>query len=99
MILNPVLKKYNYYMTLSGNVTNVFTTMNARELMLFIQLRSCNRAQWEIRNITMQMLKLLRQNFPEVFTGVGPACYMDGVCPEGRLSCGKINDVILKFGK
>lgn len=99
MILNPVLKKYNYYMTLSGNVTNIFTTMNARELMLFIQLRSCNRAQWEIRNITMQMLKLLRQNFPEVFTGVGPACYMDGVCPEGRLSCGKINDVILKFGK
>lgn len=97
MILNPVLKKYNYYMVLSGNVTNIFTTMNARELMLFIQLRSCNRAQWEIRNITIQMLKLLRQNLPEVFTGVGPTCYMDGVCPEGKLSCGKIEDVILKF--
>lgn len=98
MILDPVLKRYSYYMALSGNVTNIFTTMNARELVLFIRLRSCNRAQWEIRNIAIQMLKLLRQSLPEVFTGIGPACNMDGVCPEGKLSCGKMKDVILKFG-
>ncbi len=94
---DTALKKYGYYMLLSGNVTNIFTTMNARELMLFIRLRSCSRAQWEIRGVAIRMLELLRRDFPEVFSHIGPTCYMSGTCPEGRLSCGKMEHVVTAF--
>ena len=96
---DPNLRKYHYYYVLSGNVTNIITTMNARELMLFIRLRSCNRAQWEIRNISIKMLKHLRANFPELFNNIGPTCYISGHCPEGRLTCGKKDEVVVKFGQ
>ncbi len=94
---DPDLSKYHYYYALSGNVTNIITTINARELILFIRLRSCNRAQWEIRKVAMDMLKYARVNFPEIFNFIGPSCYITGQCPEGRLTCGKKNEVIVQF--
>lgn len=94
-----LLKRYGYYFALSGNVMDVMTTMNARELMLFIRLRSCNRAQWEIRNIAKDMLALLRESFPALFDHYGPTCVLNGVCPEGRLSCGKKEEVVRAFQK
>lgn len=90
-------KKIYYYYALSGNVTNIITTINARELMLFIRLRSCNRAQWEIRKIAIEMLRYSRLNFPEVFDFIGPSCYISGHCPEGKLTCGKKDEVIAQF--
>lgn len=94
---NENLKKYIYYFALSGNVTSVATTMNARELMLFIRLRSCNRAQWEIRMIAVSMLKLLRNDFPELFNLYGPTCYLTGHCSEGKMSCGKQEQIVSEF--
>ncbi|TEB08314.1 Thymidylate synthase ThyX [Pelotomaculum schinkii] len=85
------------YLYLSGNVLDVVTTMNARELFHFIQLRSCNRAQWEIRLIAIDMLRKLRRIAPNIFGRVGPACFMTRNCPEGRLSCGKMQDVYDSF--
>lgn len=96
---NATLQKYGYYFALSGNVMDVMTTMNARELMLFIRLRSCNRAQWEIRNVATDMLSLLRKNFPALFDHYGPTCVLNGICPEGRLSCGHKEEVVQKFTK
>ena len=87
------LAAYEYYYMLSGNVLNVMTTMNARELQHFMMLRSCNRAQWEIRAISLNMLAALRDHFPLLFSHYGPSCVMQGRCPEGKLSCGKINQV------
>ncbi len=77
------------YLYLSGNVTDVVTTMNGRELYHFLKLRCCDRAQWEIRNYAMEMLSALRGVSPALFGRVGPGCFMDGVCPEGKMSCGK----------
>ena len=94
---DPALRKYHFYYLLSGNLTNIVTTMNGRELMLFIRLRACSRAQWEIREITIQMLRQLRDSFPEIFRYLGPTCYMSGRCPEGRLSCGKKEEVVRRF--
>lgn len=94
---DDTLKRIGYYFALSGNVMDVMTTMNARELMLFIRLRTCNRAQWEIREIAIDMLKLLRKNFPELFRYYGPSCVLQGVCPEGRLSCGRQAEVERAF--
>lgn len=91
------LSKYHYYFTLSGNLADIMTTINAREIMHFIRLRACQRAQWEIRDVSMKMLTILRNQFPELFNHIGPACYMDGKCPEGRLSCGKKDEVLFRF--
>lgn len=97
-VCSPVLKKYGYYFAVSGNIMTVMTTMNARELNLFIRLRTCNRAQWEIRNTAVSMLKQLREHFPELYDHFGPSCYLLGYCPEGKLSCGRMEEVRARFG-
>lgn len=94
---DPALQKYSYYFALSGNMMDIMTTLNARELKHFIQLRSCNRAQWEVRKIAIDMLKQLRRISPELFDHFGPSCYLNGTCPEGRLTCGKKEQVISEF--
>ena len=97
MCKNDKLRRYGYYCALSGNVMDVMTTMNARELEHFMKLRTCNRAQWEIRKIAVEMLKGLRGSFPELFDHFGPSCFMLGVCPEGRMTCGKLEEMNVKF--
>ena len=96
---NEQLAEYQYYYTLSGNVIDVMTTMNARELQHFMMLRSCNRAQWEIRTISMNMLFALQNHFPALFSHYGPSCVMQNHCPEGELSCGQINQVRKAFSR
>lgn len=78
---------------LSGNTLSVMTTQNARELMLFFRLRTCNRAQWEIREVAQSMLGLLQHEMPAVFCGMGPSCVLTDRCPEGRLSCGRMEEM------
>lgn len=94
---NEKLRQYSYYYALSGSVMDIMTTMNAREIMHFIKLRACKRAQWEIRNISIDILKQLRVSFPELFNYFGPSCFVDGKCPEGNMTCGEMKDVIEKF--
>lgn len=87
------------YVLLAGNTIDFTITMNARELLLFMKLRSCTRAQWEIQNYAVDMLKKLREVSPIIFNFYGPSCYVTGVCPEGRLSCGRSTEMKEKFGK
>lgn len=68
--------------------TKMVVTMNARSLMNFFRLRCCSRAQWEIRDVADQMLKLVSQVSPNLFKNAGPAC-VRGACSEGKMSCGK----------
>ena len=86
------------YTLLSGNTIDIVTTMNGRELALFFRLRCCNRAQWEIREHADEMLRLGRQNQPELFRFFGPSCFM-GSCPEGRMSCGRQTEMREKYSK
>ncbi len=76
--------------------TKIVFTMNARSLLNFFRLRTCNRAQWEIRNMAMEMLKLVKGVYPILFKHAGPAC-LNGPCPEGDMTCGKILEVREKF--
>ena len=76
------------YVLPNGCTTNITVTMNARELLHFFSLRCCNRAQWEIREMADQMLKLCREVSPTIFAVAGPPC-VDGPCPEGKKTCGK----------
>ena len=81
------------YCTLSGNTVDIVTTMNARELMLFFRLRSCTRAQWEIQIYANDLLKKLRKISPDLFSLYGPSCYVLGYCPEGKMTCGRVNEI------
>lgn len=78
---------------LSGATSSkLMVTMNARELLgSFFRLRCCGRAQWEIRRLAYLMLKEVRQVAPVLFAGAGPACETEGICHEGKMSCGRIN--------
>lgn len=67
--------------------TKMMVTMNARSLLNFFSLRCCNRAQWEIREVAWQMLKLVKEVAPHLFASAGPGC-LRGACPEGKMSCG-----------
>lgn len=76
------------YFALSGHVVDLLLTMNARELLLFSKLRTCTRAQWEIRAVARQMVAELRAVSPKIFNGYGPSCAITGRCPEGKMTCG-----------
>lgn len=67
--------------------TKLVVTMNARSLFNFFRLRCCARAQWEIRELAIEMLKLVSEVAPQVFRYAGPGC-VRGKCPEGAMSCG-----------
>ena len=72
--------------------TKMIVTMNARELMHFFELRCCNRAQWEIRDVAWQMFEAVVKVAPNLFKECGPGCLRGG-CPEGAKSCGKSAEV------
>lgn len=72
--------------------TKFLLTMNARELMHFFELRCCNRAQWEIRELAWKMLELVNKVAPNIFSMAGPSCGYKP-CGEGKMTCGKSNEV------
>ena len=76
--------------------TRMIVTMNVRSLYNFFRLRCCNRAQWEIRAVAVEMLKLCRQAAPLLFKNAGPAC-LSGPCAEGAFTCGKLKQVRESF--
>ncbi|WP_129599411.1 FAD-dependent thymidylate synthase [Anaerophilus nitritogenes] len=76
--------------------TKIVFTMNARTLLNFFHHRCCERAQWEIRELSTQMLKLVRKVAPTLFKYAGPGCLYKA-CPEGNMSCGKSDEVREKF--
>lgn len=76
--------------------TRMILTMNVRSLYNFFRLRCCQRAQWEIRELAIEMLKLCRRQAPLLFKNAGPAC-LSGACSEGAYSCGKAKAVRERF--
>lgn len=72
--------------------TQMIVTMNARSLLNFFRQRCCNRAQWEIREVAYQMLDLVYKVAPTIFATAGAPC-VAGKCPEGKMSCGKMDEV------
>ncbi len=75
------------YLLPNAAETKIVITMNVRELLHFFNLRCCNRAQWEIRQLAWKMLDLVRPTAPFIFLDAGPSC-MRGSCAEGKMTCG-----------
>ena len=84
------------YILPNATETKIIVTMNARELRHFFALRCCERAQWEIRAMAVEMLRLVRPVAPAFFRHAGPGC-VSGPCPEGEFCCGKTQDVRERF--
>jgi len=78
--------------------TKMILTMNARALRGFFAQRCCRRAQWEIRALAEEMLRLCRGVSPPLFAGAGPAC-LSTPCPEGRMSCGMQPQIRAHYNK
>lgn len=78
--------------------TKIILTMNARSLINFFKLRCCNRAQWEIRAVAIEMLRLCCEVAPHLFSTAGPGCCR-GKCPENNMTCGKSAEVKTYFNQ
>lgn len=79
--------------------TKIIVTMNARELLHFFRIRCCNRAQWEIRILAEEMLKLCLKKAPAIFRYAGPGCVHGKSCPEGEYTCGSMKEVREKYSE
>ncbi len=82
------------YVLANAAETKILVTMNARSLLHFFNLRCCNRAQWEIREMANQMLAQVRTIAPTLFKNAGASCVNTGRCPEGDMTCGKFSEMI-----
>ncbi len=71
--------------------TKLIMTMDARNLLHFFEDRCCMRAQWEIREVAHQMLDLVLEVAPNLFSKAGASCTF-GKCKEGAMSCGQVQE-------
>ncbi len=96
MVEAGIPKEDARYMLPNAAETKIILTMNARVLLHFFALRCCERAQWEIREMSTRMLVLAKEASPVIFSGSGPAC-VTGPCSEGEMTCGKPLEIREKF--
>jgi thymidylate synthase (FAD) len=85
------------YLLPNATMTSLLMTMDGKALFHFFGLRCCNRAQWEIRELADKMLNSCRDAEPTIFKYAGPYCFMLGYCPEGKYTCGMIQETIEKY--
>ncbi|MDO9509464.1 MAG: FAD-dependent thymidylate synthase [Thermovirgaceae bacterium] len=87
MIAAGIPREDARYILPHGWMTKIVVTMNARELHHFFSMRLCRRAQWEIRCLAREMLAIVRDKAPCLFSLAGPDCVVRGRCFENR-PCG-----------
>lgn len=83
------------YFTLSGNMVNVVSNLDGKTLKHILRLRECNKAQWETRQMAIQMHKEIdKLETAKIYsTTLGATCTTQGYCKEGKESCGKIKTI------
>ena len=75
------------YVLPNATCTNILVTMNARSLLNFFELRCCQHAQWEIRELAQKMLAEVKKVAPTIFAHAGPQCKTKQICPEKKTDC------------
>ena len=96
---NSVREEDLIYFTLSGNMVNILTNMDGWTVRHILELRECNKAQWETREIARGIhSEIAKLENASIFEQIlGPTCETQLICNEGKESCGKIN--VLKKAK
>lgn len=79
------------YLYINGMMMNITTNLDGATLAHILRLRICNKAQWEIREISNEMRDLVCNIAPIYGSVLGSDCEVFGICKEGKESCGKIN--------
>ena len=98
LVANGVPREDARFLLPNATETSLLMTMDGKSLMHFLGLRTCNRAQWEVRDLSDRILEQLREAEPEIFNHAGPYCYQLGYCPEGRHTCGKMKEALERYG-
>jgi thymidylate synthase (FAD) len=98
LVKQGIPKEDARYVLPNATETSLLLTIDGKSLAHFFGLRCCNRAQWEIRSLADNMLKKVREVEPEIFNKIGPYCYQLGNCPEGKFTCGNMQETIDKYG-
>jgi thymidylate synthase (FAD) len=91
-LLNSVPAEDARYVLPNACATSLMATFNARSLLNFFEHRTCIRAQWEIRSLAEKMLELVRVVAPNLFSESGPTCITQGICRQGKYSCGRLKE-------
>ena len=76
--------------------TKIIVTMNVRTLWNFFKHRCCFRAQDEIRELAIIMLRILKETSPRIFRHAGASC-ITGICPEGSMQCEQLKGKVPTF--
>ncbi|MBC5823637.1 MAG: FAD-dependent thymidylate synthase [Candidatus Eremiobacteraeota bacterium] len=61
--------------------SHLIVSGNARAWYDYLTLRTCNMAQWEIREMSFQVLRILKKEDPVLFRDAGATC-VRGYCNE-----------------
>lgn len=69
--------------------TSLIMTMSLRQIYNFLDIRLCNRAQDEIREVATRIYDIMKTNFPKLMVRKFPMCEVNGFCPEGAMGCGR----------
>ena len=72
----------------SGITTKIICTANLREWVHFASIRSCEVNCLEIKTVAYKVQDILANAFPWLTSYVGPTCWVEGKCYEGKKSCG-----------
>ena len=67
--------------------TSIIVSMNARSFSEAATLRTCNRAQWEIRELFTEMRESIREVYPAIYELCFPNCTKKCGCLEAK-PCG-----------
>ena len=86
---NGIKEEDRRYFYPQGLKTNIIMTMNGRELLHWLSLRLCTRAQKEHRELAEKILELVKEVSPTIFEDAGPRCEQLGYCPEAK-GCGRM---------
>jgi len=82
------------YFYLGAQMLNTVTTINGRIIQWMARMRCCNKAQWQIRYIFQEIVKLVKETAPLLGENLGATCMTDRYCNEGRESCGLIDKLL-----
>lgn len=74
MIVEGIPAEDARYLLPHGVTSSIVVTVNARELLHMLSLRTCTRAQWELRLVAWLMWLLAYRVHPRLFRWAGPRC-------------------------
>ena len=73
----------------NSKAVNVMWTINARSLINFLRMRLCYRNVTEMQLFAEKLLDVCTEWWPNLFEIIGPPCFMDNSCNQGKMRAKK----------